>query len=101
MTPLSGHPQRPTPRSHPACVPLPLPTRQRRLAERVYSAGLLLYPADFRRRFGDDLSAAFVDLLAEARMQRGGFGLLVAWLKGITDVTTEASKEHFAALKIN
>ena len=101
MTPTSGHPQHPTPHSHPTCVPLPLPRRQRRLAKRVYGAGLLLYPADFRRRFGDDLSAAFVDLLAEARVQRGAFGLLVACLKGIADLTTQASKEHLAALKIN
>jgi len=90
----------PTRRAHPN-LPLSLPERQRRLAQRVYGAGLLLYPAGFRHRFGPDLTAAFVDLLAEARVQRGALGLLAAWLKGLTDVATEASKEHLAALKFN
>lgn len=79
--------------------PLPLPPRQRRLAERLYRAALLLYPRRFRRRFADDLSATFIDLLAEARVRRGQRGLAAAWSKGLADVVAEASKERLAPLR--
>jgi len=95
----SSAPTSGAPAPHQPDRPLPLPARQRRLAERLYGAGLLLYPADFRRRFGADLTDAFLDLLAAARIRRGTPGLVLAWTKGLADILTESSKEHLATLR--
>ena len=96
---MSSEASNTAPRPTPADRPLRLPPRQRRLAERLYRITLLLYPRRFRLRFADDLSATFLDLLADARVHRGQRGLAAAWSRGLADVVAEASKERVAPLR--
>ncbi len=93
-------PSRDAPSHNAPPLPLPLPARQRRLARRAYRGALLLYPRAFRRRFGDDLTAAFLDLLAEARTRRGAAGIAAALLKGLADVIGEATRERMSRFRI-
>lgn len=48
-------------------------------ASRIYRGALRCYPASFRRRYGDDLVAAFEDLCADR-------GIRVAWQRTILDL---------------
>jgi hypothetical protein len=63
-------------------------------AERVYRGILSLYPADFRRRFGDDMVQLFHDRLRDARSGRVPGGEVGAWTALVADATTNAWLEH-------
>jgi hypothetical protein len=62
--------------------------------ERVYRALLGLYPAAFRRRFGEDLVQLFHDRLRDACSGRSSGGAAVAWTELLADVVVTASHEH-------
>lgn len=63
-------------------------------AERVYRGMLSLYPAEFRRRFGEDMVQLFHDKLRDARNGNAAEGALVAWMALLADVVVTASHEH-------
>jgi hypothetical protein len=62
--------------------------------ERVYRGLLALYPAEFRRRFGEDMVQLFHDRLRDARAGRAPWRGLVAWLALVADVAVTAPFEH-------
>lgn len=62
--------------------------------ERVYRGILALYPAEFRRRFGEDMVQLFHDKLRDARSGRASGGAVVAWIALVADVVVTASLEH-------
>jgi putative ABC transport system permease protein len=64
-----------------------------RLQERLFRAVLRLYPADFRDRFGADMSAAYREARMDAAM-RGRRGLAEFWLGVAADALVRAPGEH-------
>lgn len=62
--------------------------------ERVYRGLLRLYPARFRRRFGEDMVQLFQDRLRDARSERSPGGLVRAWMAVLGDVAVTAPLEH-------
>ncbi len=62
--------------------------------ERVYRGLLGLYPAKFRRRFGEDMVQLFHDRLRDARSGRAPGGAVTTWTALLADVVVTASKEH-------
>ena len=63
-------------------------------AERVYRGLLRLYPAEFRRRFGDDMVQLFDDRLRDARSGRAPGGAAVAWISMLADIAMTAPLEQ-------
>ena len=62
--------------------------------ERVYRGLLSLYPAGFRRRFGEDMVQLFHDRLRDGKAGRTSGGAVVAWIQLLADVVVTASAEH-------
>lgn len=69
-------------------------TVHRGSAERVYRGLLGLYPAEFRRRFEDDMVQLFHDRLRDARVGRTPGGAVLAWIALLVDAVVTASLEH-------
>jgi hypothetical protein len=69
-------------------------TSGRGRAERVYRGVLGLYPADFRRRFGEDMVQLFHDKLREANAGRAPGGAVRAWIALLIEAVVTASQEH-------
>ena len=63
-------------------------------AERVYRQLLRLYPADFRRRFADDLQELFRDA-HRAAAARGAGARAAFWMRIVKDATVTAVAERF------
>jgi putative ABC transport system permease protein len=62
---------------------------------RIYRRLLLLFPASFRRRFGDDMTAVFLDRHRQARA-RGLGPAAVHWGRTMVDLTIHAVHERRA-----
>lgn len=64
------------------------------LAARIYARLLLLYPQDFRDRFGDDAVEMFEDAYA-AEFERGGWGALARlWVRTFANVLWNGPAER-------
>lgn len=66
------------------------PTTQTRwiaLAERVYEALLVLYPADYRRDYGRLMAQLFRDVSRERYRRAGWPGIALWWLKTLLDLS--------------
>jgi putative ABC transport system permease protein len=63
------------------------------LTERIFRIVLRLYPADFRDRFGDDMSAAYLEARMDAAM-RGRPGAAAFWRGVAVDALVRAPGEH-------
>ncbi len=55
-------------------------------SERLYRSLLVAYPEEFRRQYSEQLVQAFGDLRREELEQRGRIGLLVLWLRTLSDL---------------
>lgn len=66
-------------------------SRSGSLSTRLYAALLHAYPAEFRRRYADEMTVLFADQLRDARRP---VGLAGVWLHGLADVTANAISEH-------
>jgi hypothetical protein len=60
-------------------------------ASRIYRGALRCYPASFRRRYGDDLVAAFEDLCADR-------GIRVAWWRTTVDLIVTVPKYRLESI---
>jgi putative ABC transport system permease protein len=67
------------------------------LGERGFTALLLLYPRDFRERFGDEMLAFFRARRAEARHRHGARGTLRLWRHLVIDILLSAPVERIRA----
>jgi hypothetical protein len=65
-----------------------------RTSLRAYRALLRLYPADFRRRFGDEMVQLFGDQLRDAEAGRSPEGLVMTWLRALGDLAVSATSER-------
>lgn len=68
--------------------------RQLSVSERVYLRLLHLYPAQFRQRYGSAMVQLFADQLRDARSARAPGGLVLTWLRTVTDLAATATLEH-------
>ncbi|UFP95675.1 ABC transporter permease [Gloeobacter morelensis] len=66
------------------------------LSERLYRWLLLLYPAEFRAEYGEELVQVFLDNLHEERQADGRRGVLRLWWETMTDLSSTAFAEHLA-----
>ena len=77
----------------------PRPSRLLPSSERVYRALLLLYPAEFRQRYGQPMVQLFRDVCRDAYRQGGAEALLHWWAAALFDlvqtVITEWRKVNF------
>jgi len=64
------------------------------LSLRVYRALLRLYPADFRRRFGEETVQLFSDQLRDASARGPLGGIAITWLRTLGDLAITAVSEH-------
>jgi hypothetical protein len=65
---------------------------------RLYRALLLVFPASFRRAYGDEMARAFRDLCRDARRTSGAGGVLALWPGALRDLLLAASAEHVGGL---
>lgn len=70
---------------------VPGPSGRWSLSTRVYTGLLHVYPAEFRRRYGGEMSRLFADQLRDARRPSGLAGV---WLRGLADIASSAIGEH-------
>lgn len=68
-----------------------------RLARRVYAVLLHLYPADFRRVYGDELTLLFVDMHRAAAAQ-GMRASVSLWLTVLLDLLSSAIRERMRTM---
>ena len=68
--------------------------RRRSLSERLFAALLLLFPAGFRSRFGDDMRELFRDQHAAARARHGRRGVLRLWIDTVPSLLRSALLER-------
>ena len=64
----------------------------------LYRALLLVYPASFRRAYGDEMACAFRDLCRDAWRTGGARGVLALWPGALRDLLLAASAEHVGGL---
>ncbi|MGA2131064.1 MAG: ABC transporter permease [Bryobacteraceae bacterium] len=69
-----------------------------RLADRLYRAVLRVLPFDFRSEFGGDMEEVFREQRADARRERGLWGLSRIWGATILDIFRMAPREHGSVL---
>lgn len=74
-------------------------TAPRPLGERVFRALLLLYPASFRRRFGDEMLEFYRDRRDEQRRRRGAEVPWRLWTHLVRDLLIAAPLQHVHALR--
>ena len=55
-------------------------------SERLYRVLLVAYPEEFRRQYSEQLVQAFGDLYRKELEQRGRIGLIVLWLRTLSDL---------------
>jgi hypothetical protein len=65
---------------------------------RLYRALLLIFPASFRRAYGDEMARAFRDLCRDAWRTSGAGGVLALWPGALRDLLAAASAEHVGGL---
>jgi hypothetical protein len=67
--------------------------KHRSVAERVFRLVLRLYPAEFRDRFGHDMTSAYRAARMEAAA-RGRAGVIAFWLGVAIDALVRVPGEH-------
>ncbi len=60
----------------------------------AYRLILGLYPAKFRRAYGDEMTLLFADLLADQRQSGKPLGTLRLWVHAVTDAISTAPRER-------
>ncbi|HWC46037.1 MAG TPA: hypothetical protein VG868_07970, partial [Casimicrobiaceae bacterium] len=70
----------------------------RDLGERSFALLLLLYPASFRARFGDEMLAFYRARRAEARHRHGARGTFRLWRHLVLDILLSAPVERLRSL---
>src|SRR5690242_6976491 len=69
-----------------------------RMALRVYTLLIRLYPRDYRQTFGTQMRQTFKDAYADLVAQ-GGYAGLRFWLNVVSDAVITSIREHIAELK--
>jgi hypothetical protein len=72
----------------------PRASRLLAVSERVYHALLVLYPADFRRDYGQHMMQVFRDVCRDTYRQRGAAGLVTWWAEALFDLLQTALAER-------
>jgi hypothetical protein len=67
-----------------------------RLSSHIYSRILVLYPADLRREFGDEMTDVFAQDLAEMWHSRRLVGVLNVWRRALCELTSIAAPAGIA-----
>jgi hypothetical protein len=67
-------------------------------SERVYGMLLLVYPREFRRRYGGEMVQVFGDLCREAKRRGGALGMMMLWVRTVPDLTSTAIVERSRAV---
>jgi hypothetical protein len=62
--------------------------------ERIYWRLLRVYPADFRRDYGEPMAQLFADQLRDARGAGAWAGTLGLWIRTLLDISTSAASQH-------
>lgn len=65
---------------------------------RLYRALLLVFPASFRRAYGDEMARAFRDQCRDAWRTGGERGVIALWPRALRDLALAASAEHVGGL---
>lgn len=60
----------------------------------AYRVLLRLYPASFRKRFGDEMAHVFADLLADQARERPRTGVLLSWARVLRELPYSVSQQH-------
>ena len=68
------------------------------LFRRVFRLLLLLYPADFRERFGSEMEQSFVGSLTQYYTKLGRRGLVYVWMRVLWDTIFHASAQRLRPL---
>jgi hypothetical protein len=63
--------------------------------ERIFRRFLRLYPADFRARYGDEMTRVFQEQLRDARAAGGRGSVASLWARCIVDLVVTVPKQHF------
>jgi hypothetical protein len=60
----------------------------------IYRRLLILYPADYRREYGDAMTQLFRDQCRDAWASRRTWGLAILWFRALVDLTTSSTAER-------
>lgn len=64
---------------------------------RIYSLLLLLYPKNFRIKYGAEIMMLFQDISYDAIRERGCWGMLSVWSLVLPELWTTAREQHLLA----
>jgi hypothetical protein len=64
------------------------------LSTRLYARLLRAYPADFHRRYADQMVVLFTDQIRDTRGNRSRTGLAITWIRALADLASTALGEH-------
>lgn len=63
----------------------------------IYSCLLIIYPASFRREFGEEMVMVFEDMALDAMRVRGIWGLVGVWYTVLSELWSTAREQHLLA----
>ncbi|MDE2025231.1 MAG: hypothetical protein KGJ07_01940 [Patescibacteria group bacterium] len=66
--------------------------------DKLFTILLLLYPSQYRNKFGEDMRTIFLDLYHEELIENGNIGVMF-WLTQIGDITKSSIIEHVNFMK--
>lgn len=64
------------------------------LSEQIYGSLLILYPAEFRREYGQHMAQVFRDVCRDCYHHQGAAGLTFWWCRTLLDLTLTVIEEH-------
>jgi len=70
-----------------------------RLSVRLYGGFTRLYPSEFRRRYGRDMTTTFQQWATDEWQRRRWLGLFAVWFRAIVDLVRSAAAEHVARMR--
>ena len=76
-----------------------LSKRSLSVSARLYKLLLIIYPAEFRRRYGREMAQVFRDRCRQQMQQGGKLGIARLWTRMFIDLLGTASVEHLEGIR--
>lgn len=71
----------------------------RELSMRAYAMSTFLYPAAFRREYGEEMTGVFRDMVEESWRRHGWLGLAATWNRTAFDLAMSAGRQHLLTMR--
>lgn len=69
------------------------------LSVRIYQSLMRVYPGSFRKKYGNEMSQVFREVMADSTQRDGVAGLVTTWIRVLGDLARSAFHEHLIELQ--